>query len=53
MVSKEEIVLYNKKLGIETIFSSDLENVGKVDKYNCIQSRTFRSYFFLNLLCWK
>jgi len=30
-VSKEEIVLYNKKLGIETIFSSDLETVGSVE----------------------
>jgi len=30
-VSKEEIVLYNKKLGIETIFSSELETVGKVE----------------------
>lgn len=30
-MSKEEIVLYNKKLGIETIFSSDLETVGKVE----------------------
>ena len=30
-MSKEEIVLYNKKLGIETIFSSELETVGKTE----------------------
>jgi len=30
-MSKEEIVLYNKNLGIETIFSSELETVGKAE----------------------
>ena len=30
-VSKEEIVLYNKSLGIKTIFSSELESAGKVE----------------------
>ena len=30
-MSKEEIVLKNKELGIETIFSSDIETLGQVE----------------------